>query len=850
MPRADAFFTVKKPFQGPQARASSLNCLAAEQWPLLAEARNVVRIDLDTAETEPRSQAVTLAWRYGTADTLLQDWSVGTAPDEEAYVAAARTTLQTELDEVQARVEAVAASNSPSAADLNRIADLTRELENLAAYRYWQEVSNPFGDGAKALYRSCNAPNIPFCLRSNRRLQADRPFSIILHRCKPHEAQADSRLRIRFGHWCLELCQEKEVKLYRYKDGREWVPATATEAGRWITYRGTDWAGIDAVEAQIAALQDGKHLNATDREQIADWQAEIAVIDQQIAAVTKNLTLTTEQKAAQKTVLRNQIGAKREQIKALKESKRSLSAADDTAAQELEDSYLAETADVQFAHMAESLIGQDVALTIIPQPRGYLVIHCSQGKDYWVFEDTEVTGANAEATIVAATPLEISGNGGALWFRFTYLQPENRGHLLSGDLAASGPRRAGSRNLAVQATQPTGTAVRGSLVDLGDTAYQWRVDLTSTDGYLPFLYRLRLDLGATPRNRALETAELDSRTAGYLWDAGSRYDKENRGRAATLIIWVPDADVAAVTALANHQVQLWEDTTAPWFTGILSDPTLTAEAKNCQRIEFRCLDRWALLRSDRMGGEPAGDGKLLGAYLREVAAGLGLWPDEIVVSGAVLTRRLPETAPNQPLALEPAFGAARADWLAQLYEDFCYFYDMWFDGRGRLHVQPLGTVTKATAFTGSASGSGDRRVMAGLTRSDSWEHFRNDLTVLGATLPGYGAAGTDQAPRLSAHYQDYSSVNDPTCQQYVGRWIPDEPYQSDSLTTQALVNACLRWRVYRYLLPYTELEFSCGYDPTLEVGDRVTAGGLAVEIVEVRADSRAGDRMTVKARAV
>jgi hypothetical protein len=146
MARADAFFQVLQPFQGPGRRAFSLNCLAAEQWPLLTETRNVVRIDLDTAETEPRSQAVTLAWRYGTADTLLQDWSVGSAPDEEDYVAAAQVTLETELEEVQAKIAAVVAPNQPSAADLQRLADLTAELANLANWRYWQEVLNPFGD--------------------------------------------------------------------------------------------------------------------------------------------------------------------------------------------------------------------------------------------------------------------------------------------------------------------------------------------------------------------------------------------------------------------------------------------------------------------------------------------------------------------------------------------------------------------------------------------------------------------------------------------------------------------------------------------------------------------------------
>jgi hypothetical protein len=618
--------------------------------------------------------------------------------------------------------------------------------------------------------------------------------------------------------------------------------------GHWVTHNGTDWAAIDAIEADISARLDGKRLNPQDRQQIADWQAQIGDLNRQVAAVTANRTLTTEQKAAQKKAIRDQIGAVREQIKALKASKQAASPAQETAAQELEESYLAATADVQFAHMAEALLGTDVAITVIPQPRGYLAIHCSQGKDYWVFEDVEVTAANAEATLVSATPLEISGNGGALWFRFAYAQPEGSGHL-----TGPAPGVPANSTLTAQATRPTGTTAAGTV-----SGGQWRIDLTSSDGYLPFLYRLRLDVAATARNRSKETLLFDSRTPGTtltttggkgLWDVGSSYDAENRGRAATLTLYVPDAALATVIGWTNCQVRLWESTTAPWFTGILSDPAVTQEAQDCQRVEFRCLDRWAVVRGDRMAGEPAGDGKLLGDYFREVGRGLGLWPDEIVVTGAALTRRLPETAPNVALALEPAFGTSRADWLGQLLEDFCYFYDLWFDGRGRLHLEPQGTVTKETVFTTSASGSGDRRVMANLRRTDSWEAFRNDLTVLGAPLTGY-PADLEQAPRLSARYQDWSSVSDPTCERYVGRWIPDEPYQSDSLTTLNLVNACLRWRVARYLSPYTEVEWECGYDPTLEVGDRVTAGGLTVEIMEVRADSRAGDRMTVKARAV
>ncbi len=841
MARAQAYFVIRQPFQGAYRRAFSLNCLAAEQWQQLTDVRNVVRVDLDTAETESKSQAVTLAWRYGTDDSLLENWTVRPVPDEEAYVAAARTELQTELEQVQARIAAVVAPAKPRAEDLQREADLTRALEQLDNYRYWQNVLNPFGDGTWALYRGCNAPNIPFCIQSNWRLQPDRPFTVWLHRCQPHEGQADSWVRLRFGHWCLELRQESEVQLYRYKDGREWKAATATERGQWVAYRGTDWARIDEIESAITALRDPGRLTADDRLQIATWNNQIQELDKQVAALAQDKSLSKEALEAQKKGLKDQIGAIRQQIADLKASKQGSSPLVETQIEELEDSYLAETVEVQFQHMAESLLGNDVAITVIPQPRGYLMLHCSQGKDYWVFEDREVTEKNIEETIVASTPLEISGNGGAMWCKFSYLQPEPNGHL-DGAIAIPQPTAVPS-SLALQATQPPGTGVSGAVSE-----NSWRVNLTSTAGYLPFLYRLRLDLAASPRNRALETVVLDSRSPGTtltvrdgkaLWDVGSNYDRENRGRAATLTLYVPDAAVGTVTGYANCQIQLFETGAYPWFTGVLTNPVVEQEAKNCQRVTFTCLDRWAIMRSDLMAGEPAGDGKLKGAYAREVMRGLGLWDDEIVISGPLLSERLPETPPNQPLALLPDYGTCRADWLQRFFEDFCYFCDMWFDGRGRLHLEPLGTVTKALNFTTAASGSGDRRVMANLRREDLWEEFKNDFTVRGLGPGGFP---------LSARYQDFTSVNDATSSRYVGRWLPATPYESQSLVTQELVNACLRWRVYRYLQAYTELDFECGYDPTLEVGDRVTCAGVPVEVVEVRADSRSEDRMSVKVR--
>lgn len=847
MARSSARFVIKEAFQGPQSRAFAMNLLTAEQWGQLEEARNVVRVDIDPTETEPRTQAIMLGWKYGTGDTRLSDWHVRPREDEQAYANAAAATLRAERLIVEGRIEAAKAAKPPRApaeSDLQRLSELLADEASLSSYCMWTEVLNSFGDGAMALYRACNAPNIPFAIRSNWRLEADRPFTVWIHRCKPHEAQEFSRVRIRFGCYCLELRQESEVHLYRYKHGRFYEDDPEQPGmgqGKWVEYDGTDWARIEAIEAQIDAIRDRARLTAAEREQIAAWEVELA----ELKALAKRSRETwSDHQKAQNEI---QQAAIRQRIEDLKAAKRRLTLAEETQIEQLEDEYLADDTEVQFMHMAESLLGTDLALTFIPQPRGFLVLHTSQGKDYFVYEDTDITDSREDGQIIAATPIEISGNGGAIWCKFAYIEPEATGYLLSGprlrpQKTTGEPLPLGSMQLAVDGLAMPGTRAAGRLQAEGADLFRYRVDFSSTGGYLPFVYRLVLEVPASARDRDKEVVLHDSRTMGVSWNVGSSYSRENRGRAATLTFDLVPRTIAYnyLELLAEKQIVFYEDN-APWFTGILREPEVVILGPGLRRITYQCFDRWYIMRGDRIASEPAGDRKTLGAYFRQVARGLGLWDDEIIVTGVWPQRVLPHSRPGERPAIAAEYDERRADYLERLFEDFGIRCAMWFDGRGRLHLEPQGTVTKPLSYHLESTGPDDRCVMQDVTITQDWEEFANDVTVQGRRVRGYP---------LSRRCLDWTSVLNPDHPYYIGRWIRADTHQSDHLQTEADVNLAARWRLEQYKRPYTEVEFTTGYNAALEIGDRVTVTGATAEVIELRSDARHESRMRMKVRII
>ena len=829
MARGTAYFRIGSPFQGAASQGYSLSLLASDQWQRMAETRNCGRVDINPTETEPRTFAIIPDWQYGHSDTRLVDWRTMPSTGEEAAVENARGVLLAELQPLIDKDLAHTRDNSQPALTANEAArklELERDRSWLFENRYWQDVRNCFGDGDVGLYRACNAPGVPYKLESNWRLDADRPFTIWLHRAKPHEAQQESWVRFRFGHWALVMRQDREIELVRYKDGKWW------ENRRWVTYRGTDFDYIESVEAQIETIRDNGRLTQADRDQIDLWEQEIA---------NREARLKTGLSGNDADLARGEIGAYRNSIEGLRESKAGLAEAQEAQIAALEAGIVAERIPVHFAHSAEGLLQKDVALTIIPQRRGYLTLHLSRGRDYFVHEDRAVTDSGADETIVEATPLRIDGNGGALWFKVAYVAVERSGYFKTREIAA-GLADVSRITATVDNTVMPGTRVDTTVTPLSrGSRYAVRVSFATDGRYMPFLYRLTVDVPAVPRDRASEWLEFVSTDhADVLWEVGTDYAKELRGRSMTLTLTF-DPDVhPTLLSWGNKQVQFLEGG-APWFTGVLVGPDSVEKIGGKVKVTYTGYDRWYILRSDRLFLDIIGDGKRVGTYLRNVARGAGLFDDEIITSGVFLQRYLPVAKPGEDALLKPEPGSARADYMTQIFDDFCYLSDMWFDGRGRLHIEPLGTVTKAIAYHSTTATHGDRYTIREPRYIMDWGEFVNDITVLGREWHGQ---------KLAARYIDYASIYNRAAVNYVGRQVAAPPYESSHLNSQGLVALACRWRVRRYCQPYQEIEFATGFDSTLEVGDRVTCDGVMVEVISIGSDSRGADTMRVRVRRI
>lgn len=829
MARNTAYFRIGSPFQGTAAQGYSLALLASEQWQRLAEARNCGKVDIDPTEDQPRTFAVLPEWNYGHSDTRLVDWRVLPSYDEEVAVEEARGVLLAELQPlIDKDLAHIQDPSQPAltAQEAARKYELERDRAWLFENRYWQDVRNCFGDGDVGLYRACNAPGVPYKLESNWRLDADRPFTLWLHRAKPHEAQQESWVRFRFGHWALVMRQDREIELVRYKDGKWW------ENKRWVTYHGTDYDHIDAVEAQIEAIRDNGRLTRDDRAQIDLWEQEIA---------NREARLKGGLSGNDADMARGEIGFYRNSIVELRESKSGLTEAQEAQIAALETSIIAERIPVHFAHSAEGLLQKDVALTVIPQRRGYLTLHLSRGRDYFVHEDKLVTDSGNDETIVAATPLRVDGNGGALWFKVAYVAVERSGYFKTREIAA-GLADVGLVTATADSTIMPGTRIDVTVAPLARGArYTVRVAFASDGRYMPFLYRLTVDVPAMPRNRSAEWLEfVSTANPDVLWEVGTDYAKELRGRSVTLTLTFDPETYPALLAWGNKQVQFLEGG-APWFTGVLVGPDSVEKIGGKVKVTYTGYDRWYILRGDRMFMDIIGDGKRVRTYLREVARGAGLFDDEIVTSGAFLQRFLPVGKPGEEALLRPEYGCSRADYMTQVFDDFCYRSDMWFDGLGRLHIEPLGTVTKAIAYHSQTVATGDRYTIREPRYSMDWGDFVNDLTVEGREWHGR---------KWTARYTDYGSILNRDAVNYVGRQIAAAPYESAHLNNQGLVNLACRWRAQRYCQPYQEIEFVTGFDSTLEVGDRVTCDGVTVEVISISSDSRGADAMRVRVRRV
>lgn len=801
MPLKDCYVIIKRPFGPPQTPTFSMPLVTDAEWDALATRNNVWRFDIDQKAEEPRIAGVAVGWSYGTADTKLCNWTPQEVAEEAAAVAVVRAELSAE---------------AATETDEDRLAELQAMIADLDSWHFWEDKRNAFGDSANAIYRGCSAPNVPFDIRSNWCLEADRPFTIWLHRAKPAEGQENAFLRVQFGDWRLEFSQERECKLLQVVE--------MTDAAR------------AALEAQLEAILDTGRLTAADKAQIKAWQDEAATVKADAAKDGRQQPdQWTEAEHAQLSTLDAQIGA-------LKDSKHGNTGAEEVQIEALKGQLYLQQETVNLQETTETLFGVDLPITIIPQRRGYLSIHVGRGANYSTIEVKSIKQRREYDTVIRATPVEISGNGGSLWFKFAYVQVAQSATMLSGWHNAGFPVPGGATFTADWSADTGASATLN--VETAGNKFRWQV-IIATDGmHLPFVYQVNLEIAATARDTSTEVVVFDSRTwQDMLASYTPKWDGEKRSLGMTVelncfgLAYQPED-------WAHHQVFVYEN--GLLFSGVIMQApikeTVMVEGREVEQVTLECADRWALLKQDMLGTQLTGDGKLLGAYMKQVVQSRGFLEAELDID--VGTFRLPTARPGEEPLIRNEWGKHQAEWLDYLFENYGHGMRLGATAAGKIEYKTdLRDVRSDIRF--SRDGSGGYETIWDVTRETDWEEFCNDFIIIGGLKPG------SKVDRYAARYRDYGSVYDTTARNYCGAWKPMDPRKDDALNTQELCNIACRQAQALYGNPRENITFACRLtNVSREVEPKMICylEDAQVEVVAVQSSGREENelRLTVK----
>lgn len=813
--RAQVRVVFRKPFGPPRRAAYSLPLVTQRQWESATDRENLWRIDIKQDADEPHTDGVGLTYQYGTSDTYLCNCSPIIEADEQAEIDRAVSSFNAELSTLAAKAH-------PTADDLKRVKELQGRIVELTQTAFWQDIRNPFGDGANGVYRSLSAPNVPCRIRTDARLDEDRPFTVWFYRAKPDEAQEDATLRLSFGgKWRLEFGQGGGAKLYKLRPMKD--------------------ADRKALEDELKAIDDSGKLTRTDKTQIKAWRdaADLVVANAKKAGRRKKTDLTAQEQF--------QLTDYKARTVALRASKKGLTGSARARRKAILDLVFEESTEVTLYEDSHGLLNRTFAVTFLPQPRGYLTIANSFSANYWNYQDKAITDKREFGVLLESAPLEVSCNGGSFWWKWAYPAIDREGFIEGeGNLGADMTDVVFICNGDWSAMPGTTVLYGVQGIDQARGKFRWRLALGSDGRYMPFVYTQILEAPASVRNIAAETVLFDTQTApGVLADATAQFDLDLRGRKYAIAL---NNEGGALDWLAEVseglQVEVWEGERQV-FTGVLRGRSEEILAAGQSVLHFEAYDRWELLREDIAWTEIAGDGKRLDAHLREVLAGRGFAAWE-VVTVATPSLLLPRAAVGEEPKCKASVGEFRGQYVRDLAERHAVGLEVYFDEQGRFVLARKGADIAQINFVlrhANNSGFDTEYIVSNPRPSVDYADYYNWVQILGAEKPGHGSV----RERYAAVYADYGSVTNPASPNYLGYWKALRPQPDDSLNTQALVNRALRQLVTAKKV-IREVAFDTTLDPGFRIGLRCRYDGTPVEISGVSPTERKTGRANVTVR--
>lgn len=750
----------------------------------------------------------------------------------------------------------VSGAQAPTdAEDQTRLWELWDVFRGLRLNGFWEEKSNLFGDGCVGLYRGCSVPNIHWRIRSNWNLQSDRAFTIQFHKPMVDQDQEDPYLRLEFGLFCMEIRQGTEINWYHYKS-----TLTLTQREEYL--------------AELRQIEAGNKQVAEQKEQITQLRTEINGIRHTAKSEKRKTTIAEE----------NEIATKEAAVNDLKQQNRSLDRADQDRRKELQDLLYEARDSVTLDETVESFYGQTIALTFIPQRRGFVSVHLGRpgSPNAWIYEAKSVRELRAWSNMwlgvdgrgkAAEQPITISSNGGAFWYRVSYVIVEKYCRIRSAPhstdrdleeleeadciLIPNWDPVPATWDAQTEGWDPdTQTCTLDAKIIPTQGLYgkfNWELSLTTDTYFMPIIYALQLYVPPVPRDTTLETSLWRSSDhPGQLLTADPR--TAQLGEAVGYEVVFRD-DGNSLGPLLPHMVNMQIrvrnlSSGRNYFTGVVTEAERDPINIRENRIRMVALDRSVTLAQDMIEVETPGDGLPLGQYVAMLLWERGYTDDEVRVPSCPENDRiLPVADPGQLPAIRPEFGSKRAEILGNLFENHVYGMERYWDEDGVFRWQPESAdIRPDIIFHPQHQFLADRRVMWEVKERLDFAEFFNDFYVEGAEIPG------SKGRRYAARYQNFSSVYNPDHITYYGSWKADDPVREDSLKSQEKVIVALRRRVALRGFPKWIIEFGTHYhDDILQqsrfyvyIERRGAYYQVPVKVHAITSVSHSDDRMTLE----
>lgn len=771
-------------------------------------------------------------WKRSCVDNDPADWESFPGADERQRINNTIVLYQDEL-------AALDAKENKDAADLARQADLVELIANLQTFGTLKAVpgTNTFGTDQNAIYRALNAPNFEFRYRSKFVLLRGAPFTLWLLRFKPVEGQINDYLQLGIGRGLRLLFEQDKATLFR----------------RNMTRPEAEWQSQDARRNTLIQKRYGTRQQ---HEQITTWRDAIELINTDAKGRKK-----TEEEKAQIIELRRQIRDLQDTFK--------LTSAEKTELEELEKYLFSQTEAIDLDQTSDGLVGVPFSLTFFDFGFGIMQVVCDIGRNRWIYQDKAIlksqlwqwlwgTPANRRAADYDdGERLEISGNGGALLWRFGYVDVNASDVLLSAPLNLQRRDLDTEDGLAVNGqwtpNLPTGNEVAFLLSpapgDIFGNSYQMGIGFLTDGRHYPIVTRasLQLPAGSVPaRTVVWDSADHPeaiiklrpkyNEKRGVLWDVtihnkqGIELGLPDRLYERCCNIWVGDRPVMAGGIILE---QTHDD-----LAGVTGHDE-PAELQDWSEISFCVEDKLRIARHKRFPADFTFDGAFDNDIVRTALQAIGFNSTELSLIPAGEGERAPSAAPGEAPLLKPDKNVRVLDFLeSEVVEKIGLGKQLFIDRDGYVRYEdPVDRLRTEIPYKNASEANANERIYfagQGKTIQRIWntEDYFTQFCVEGDTNPEtkkpYSASYTIQEAVDPAFGP--TGTNDP---RFIGHHKPKETLKDETLNSQGAVERALATQIRLHGYPKPEWRVSALLDADVLPGDRLIFEDRAFMLVNV-----------------